>query len=220
MADNTDVFRMLAADDKLDGTNYPLWAYMMRHVLVAKGLWNIVQGYDVRPIVARMSSDDVGVVEDVAGSSLLARSVPPPPPPTAEQIRWDGRDAQAHALLALSIKCTIIPHIHSCKTSKEAWDTLVTLYQVRNEARVTYLRKQLESEHMNEGDSMDNFLTKVKDLKEQLIAANELLQDSTLVQSVLNGLLDSYQSFASTLRLMMKGNPNALSFEELVFVLL
>ena len=30
----------------------------------------------------------------------------------------------------------------------------------------------------------------------------------------------SYQGFASTLRLMMKGNPNALSFEELVSVLL
>ena len=31
---------------------------------------------------------------------------------------------------------------------------------------------------------------------------------------------DSHQDFASTLCLMMKGNPNALSFEELVFVLL
>ena len=51
MADNNDVFWMLAAEDKLDGTNYPLWAYMMRHVLVAKGLWNIVQGVDIRPIV-------------------------------------------------------------------------------------------------------------------------------------------------------------------------
>ena len=40
------------------------------------------------------------------------------------------------------------------------------------------------------------------------------------MQTVLNGLPDSYQSFASTLRLMMKGNPNALSFEELVSVLL
>ena len=29
--------------------------------------------------------------------------------------------------------------------------------------------------------------------------ADEVLQDSTLVQSVLNGLPDSYQSFASTL---------------------
>ena len=73
---------------------------------------------------------------------------------------------------------------------------------------------------MNEGDSMDNFLTKIKDLKEQLISADEMIPDSSLVQTVLNGIPDSYKSFASTLRLMMKGNPNALSFEELVFALL
>ena len=139
MADN-DVFCMLATEDKLDGTNYPLWAYMMRHVLVAKGLWNIVQGYDVRPIVVGTSTNDVGVVEDVAGSSLLARSFsPPPPPPTIEQIFWDSKDAQVHALLALSIKCNIIPHICSCKTAKEAWDTLATFYQTRNEACAAYL---------------------------------------------------------------------------------
>ena len=44
MAESNDVFLMLAVEDKLDGTKYPLSAYMMRHVLVAKGLWNVVQG--------------------------------------------------------------------------------------------------------------------------------------------------------------------------------
>ena len=67
------------------------------------------------------------------------------------------------------MKRTIIPHIHGCETVKDAWDMLARLYQVRNEARVAYLRKQLESEHMNEGDPMDSFLTKIKDLKEQLL---------------------------------------------------
>ena len=165
------------------------------------------------------NASDTGSVEDVAGSSSSVAPVRVPPP-TAEQSRWDGKDAQAHALLALSVKRAIIPHIRSCKTSKDAWDVLATLYQARNEARVAYLRKQLESEHMNEGDSMDTFLTKVKDFKEQLIYAHEVLSDSSLAQTVLNGLPDSYQSFASTLRLMMKGNPNALSFEELVSILL
>ena len=65
-------------------------------------------------------------------------------------------------MIALSVKSAIIPHIRSCKTAKDAWDILSTLYQARNEARVAYLRKQIESEHMNEGDSMDSFLTKVK----------------------------------------------------------
>ncbi|MCO5569477.1 hypothetical protein L7F22_023189 [Adiantum nelumboides] len=49
MADNNiDVFKMFAAEDRLDGDNYPMWAYMMQHVLVSKGVWNIVQGIDVR----------------------------------------------------------------------------------------------------------------------------------------------------------------------------
>ena len=66
MADSSsDVFRMLSAEDKLDGdSNYPLWAYMMQHVLVSKGVWNIVKGLDVRP-----GSVDTESVEDAAGSS-------------------------------------------------------------------------------------------------------------------------------------------------------
>ena len=94
MADNNDVFRMLAAEDKLDGTNYPLWAYMMRHVLVAKGLWNIVQGIDVRPIVVVNAANaaETGDIEDVAGPSNAAAPVRAPPL-TPEQICWDGKDA-------------------------------------------------------------------------------------------------------------------------------
>ncbi|MCO5573108.1 hypothetical protein L7F22_026873 [Adiantum nelumboides] len=65
MADNNiDVFKMFATEDRLDGDNYPMWAYMMHHVLVSKGVWNIVQGIDVHP-----GSVDVAKVVDVAGPS-------------------------------------------------------------------------------------------------------------------------------------------------------
>ena len=76
---------MLTVDDKLDGNNYPLWAYMMCHVLVSKGFWNIVQGFDVHPV-----SMDSGTVEDVAGTSTSGSAAVLP---TAEQVCWDGRDA-------------------------------------------------------------------------------------------------------------------------------
>ena len=56
-------------EDKLDGTNYPLWAYMMGHVLVAKGLWNILKGNDTCP-----GSTNIGTVEDVAGSDSECNS--------------------------------------------------------------------------------------------------------------------------------------------------
>ena len=113
---------------------------MMRHVLVAKGLWNIVKGVDVHLVMGRDAANaaEIGDVEDVAGSSTVAKTIRAPPP-TAEQICWDGRDVQAHALLALSVKHAIILHILSCRTSKDVWDVLATLYQARNEARVAYL---------------------------------------------------------------------------------
>ena len=94
MADNNNVFRMLATKDKLDGTNYPLWAYMMRHLLVAKGLWNIVQGKYVCPVVVvdAANATKTGVLEDVAGSSIVVAPVRAPPL-TLEKICWDGKDA-------------------------------------------------------------------------------------------------------------------------------
>ena len=45
---------------------------------------------------------------------------------------------------------------------------------------------------MNEENSMDNFLVQIKDLKEQLVAVDEIIPDSSLVQTVLDGFRDSY----------------------------
>ena len=78
-----------------------------------------MQGIDVRPVmvvVDAANAAEIGTVEDVAGSSISVALVRAPPL-TAEQICWDGKDAQAHALIALSVKRAIIPHIFSCKTT-------------------------------------------------------------------------------------------------------
>ena len=44
-----DLFGMLLVEDKLDGTNYPMWAYMMKHVLAAKNLRLYAYGDERRP---------------------------------------------------------------------------------------------------------------------------------------------------------------------------
>ena len=50
-------------------------------------------------------------------------------------------DARALAIIALSVKRTIVPHIKSCTIAKESWDKLASLYHIHNEAHVAYLRK-------------------------------------------------------------------------------
>ncbi|MCO5549107.1 hypothetical protein L7F22_002573 [Adiantum nelumboides] len=128
MAESNDVFHMLSFEDKLDGdNNYPLWAYIMQHVLVSKGVWNIVHSIYVRPgfVDAGSNEDAVGssIGAGVVRSTIVAAGVRAVLP-TGEQICWASKDSQAHAMIALSIKRNITPHIHSTSTTKLAWDIL------------------------------------------------------------------------------------------------
>ena len=68
------------------------------------------------------------------------------------------------AVIALTIKRSITPHIRSCKTSKQAWDVLKTMFQSKNNAQISFLKKELDNVRMSEGDSMVDHLTKVQDL--------------------------------------------------------
>ncbi|RXY03858.1 hypothetical protein DD576_29290 [Klebsiella pneumoniae] len=97
---------------------------------------------------------------------------------------------------------------------------MVGLYASRNEAKIALLRKELESKIMHEEDDMDTFLAGVKDINEQLISAGEVISYSSLVQTVLDALPDSYQTFASTWRLMTQGNPEVVKFDALCTLLL
>ena len=45
-----DLFGAFGAEDELDGVNYPMWSFMMKHDLVAKNLWNIVNGNEPKPV--------------------------------------------------------------------------------------------------------------------------------------------------------------------------
>ncbi|MCO5573781.1 hypothetical protein L7F22_027555 [Adiantum nelumboides] len=174
MADdnNTYVFKMFAIEDKLDGDNYPMGAYMMTHG--SKGVWNIVLGIDSR---------------------------------------WDVRDAQAHAVIALSMKHSITPHICSAKSAKQAWVALAGLYASCNVADITLLCKKLESKIMQEEDDMDAFFASIKDIDEQLISAREVISDNSHVQTIIDALRDLYQTFVSTWRFMTQGNPQAIKFD-------
>ncbi|MCO5564217.1 hypothetical protein L7F22_017875 [Adiantum nelumboides] len=148
------------------------------------------------------SSSDSNEVEDVA--SLAARIAAIRfILPIAEQAHWDVKDAQAHALSALSMKRTITPHICSTKFAKQAWDILASLYAGRNEAKIALLHKELESKIMNEKDDMYTFLAGVKDINEQLISVGEVISDSSLVQTILDALPDSPQSLLKSNVILM-----------------
>ena len=210
MAEQNNILGMLNAVDKLDGTNYPMWVYMMRHVLVATQLWDIVIKYDERPssIPSPNPPCPLGTTEANNVLSSIQQF-------TSSQPKWDGKDTQAHVVIALSVKRHIVPHIQSCTISKSARDVLKNLYAQRNEARVAMLKRHLEETMMQEGESMDAFFTKIKEFKEQLLNIGEVISNKQLISKVLAALPDSYQRFATTIRLLTRGKAS-FNFDELI----
>lgn len=116
----------------------------------------------------------------------------------------------------MSVKDNIIPHIRDCKTSKETWDTLKGLYETTNTNRILFLTTKLLSLKMETNENISNFISRVKDLSDKLGDLSEKVSNTDLVTIILNGLVQDYQIFVSSLAAREKPP----SFDELTGILL
>ena len=114
----------------------------------------------------------------------------------------------------------MVSYIWSCKTSKVAWDILENMFASRNEAKVSFLKRELNHTYMQEDDSMANHLIKLQDLREQLFNIDEVITDADMVNLILDYVPESYLGFQSSLNLSLRGDANPLNFQELVGLLL
>jgi hypothetical protein len=68
----------------------------------------------------------------------------------------------------MSVKDIVIPHIRDYTTSKETWTTLKDLYDSKNTNRVMYLKSKLISTRMEENESISDFISRIKYIKDKL----------------------------------------------------
>ena len=114
----------------------------------------------------------------------------------------------------------MVPHIRSCQTSKAAWDTLENMFASKNDAKVSFMKRELNDTYMEEDDTMAHHLKKLQDLKEQLLNIDEVTPDADMVNLTLDSLSKYYLGFRTSLNLSLRGGANSLTFQELVGLLL
>jgi hypothetical protein len=81
----------------------------------------------------------------------------------------------------------MIVHIQDAKSSKQAWDTLVKMYNTNTQARKMQLKQKLHNLQKNKMNISD-YSTKVKNLADALASIGALVDDEDLVVVTLNGL--------------------------------
>lgn len=180
----------LFESNKLYGENYANWKFKLQTLMEGNNTWAIVFGAEVKPMSPQAID---AAIQD-----------------------WERRENKAKVLLQVTVKDNIIPHIRECKTSKETWDTLKNLYETKTTNRILYLKSKLLSIKMEENESVSDFISRNKDLKDKLGNIGESVSSTNLVTVTLGGMLDEYQMFITGLSAREK----APTFDELAGILM
>jgi hypothetical protein len=102
---------------------------------------------------------------------------------------------KAKRIIADSIKDHLIPHVSSFKIPKHMLDALSRLYEGKNINRKMTLRTQLKNVKMQNSETIQSYFTRVSQIKEQLEAIGDTIEEAKLVMTTLNGLPKSWESF-------------------------
>jgi hypothetical protein len=89
----------------------------------------------------------------------------------------------------------LIPHLNKKNMAKEMFDALVNLFQRKNMNRKMVLRNKLISVQISRSDNVTNYLMRIIELCDKLVAIGEKKEDAELMNVALNVLPNSWEPF-------------------------
>ena len=102
---------------------------------------------------------------------------------------------RAKRIIVDSIKDHLIPHVSPLETPKKMYDALARLFESQNINRRMTLRTQLKNVKMDKSENVQAYLSRVSQIKEQLHAIGDMVEEAEVVMTTLNGLPRSWESF-------------------------
>jgi hypothetical protein len=119
----------------------------------------------------------------------------PEPEDEEAKAKFKKNEVKAKRILTDSIKDHLIPNVSELKTAKEMFDALTRLYESKNTSQKLTLRHQLRNVTMNKSETIANFFTRISQIKDQLAAIGDPVEDVELVTTTLNGFPPSWDPF-------------------------
>jgi len=130
------------------------------------------------------------------------------------------KEGRAKSCILNSLDDAIFPKITAAKTAKSIWDILKAAYQGNDKVkmvRLQTLRTQFETLKMTDSETIDQFMTKVMGVVNQLRMNGEELNDQRIVEKVLRCLPKKFDMIVTVFE---SGELTKLSVEELTGSLL
>ena len=164
-------------EEKLNGSNWNTWKSQMKHLLMAKELWSLVDGSEI------LAS------EATAAAAALFQS-------------WLHK---AFSTIVLAIDSAQLYLVTSCEQPKQAWDALKNHFERETLVNKLLLKKQYFRSEMKEGTSVDQHLKHMKDIADKLAAIGTPISEEDQVVTLLGSLPRSFATRVTAIEARMDG---------------
>ena len=155
---------------KLQDDNFVKWSYQFQSVLMGYDFFDFFLGENPCPPKFVVDTE-TGVTKEV----------------TSAYKEWVRKDMALLSLLIATLSDEAMEHVIGCRTSHEAWTCLQERFASISVVRVNQLKTELHTAHKG-GESVDKFLMRLKNIRDQLASAGERISDNDLIIVVLSGL--------------------------------
>ncbi|MCO5583770.1 hypothetical protein L7F22_037684 [Adiantum nelumboides] len=139
---------------------------------------------------------------------------------SAEQVKsvknWHQGSTKVMYWLSVSVSDSIVGHIQSADSPKDAWDNLIAFSATNTRARTIQLKNELNT--IKKGDlSMNDYTLKIKALFESISSIGVAVDDDDKVEACLRGLGNAYKQFKTSIR-TRENIPHFLELSSLLVV--
>jgi hypothetical protein len=127
----------------------------------------------------------------------LVTKVMKEPTTNAGRAAYKKRQAKAKRVIFYSVKDSMMPLIAHLRKAKECFDALANLYEKKAPTQKRTLKKQLRTLKMGKDETISAFFSKIDQTRDHLAAIGVAVYDDDLVQTVVDGLPESWETFLS-----------------------
>lgn len=118
---------------------------------------------------------------------------------TDDQKQWKSKDQRALSAIRLRVGDAALVYIAGSKTSKDAWDTLKAMYEVRGAIGIITMRRKLFRTQCKDGGNVKEHIRMLKGLIKELAVLGSKISDKEFSITLLTSLPDSWDAFISSI---------------------
>ena len=156
--------------------NYPTWSVQIKDILTEAGLFDIVSGVTPRPALQTDNGDN----------SVAVNS-------------WDAKDRKALMNIRTRVSSAMISYVINAITSKQAWDSLKSVFDVQGPVAVILERRRFFRYAIPEGADIEEHVRALRTCSEKLALLQDPISDRDFTLVLLTALPESWDSFVATI---------------------